>query len=112
MKPFHEDRVAEAIKDAYPERAVAIWRKLAEREISQAKPKAYEQAAGFLLCIRRVMHKTGQEGEWQTYLVGLRQTHYRKKSLMEILERFDRRQSNPPQKAAIQPELTVGESHE
>jgi uncharacterized Zn finger protein len=33
-----DDRVAEAVKKEYPDRAVAIWKKIAEGEIAQVKP--------------------------------------------------------------------------
>jgi uncharacterized Zn finger protein len=87
----NDDRVAEAIADAYPERAIAIWKTLAERQIARTEPKAYEEAASYLRKMRPVMERLGKEGEWQDYLAELRQTHARKRRLLETLDRLSGR---------------------
>jgi uncharacterized Zn finger protein len=83
---FQENEIARAIADTYPDRAIAIWKRLAEGMIAQAKPKAYETAAEFLRHVHRVLRKLGREKEWQSYLVELRQTNARKRRLLEILD--------------------------
>jgi len=88
---FQEDKVAEAIAEGYPDRAIAIWKKLAEGQIAQTQPKAYEVAAGFLRSMRRTSKKLGRGKEWQSYIAGLRQANARKRRLLEVLDSLDGR---------------------
>lgn len=88
---FQEDQVAKAIAEAYPDRAIAIWKKLAEGQIAQTQPKAYEVAAGFLRSMRRTFKKLGRDKEWQSYIAGLRQVNARKRRLLEVLDSLDGR---------------------
>ena len=83
---FQDDKFAEAVADRYPDRAVGIWKKLAEAQIALAKPKAYGAAAGYLRKVHRVLKKLGREEEWQGYLAQLREAHVRKRRLLEILD--------------------------
>ncbi|MDO8473148.1 MAG: hypothetical protein Q7T05_04945, partial [Dehalococcoidia bacterium] len=82
---FQDDRIAQAIAGSYPERAVGIWKKLAEDCIARTQPKAYEQAADYLLCVRNTLQTAGRGEEWCCYLAGLQQTNARKRRLIEIL---------------------------
>jgi len=88
---FQEDQVAKAIMEAYPDRAIAIWKKLAEGQIAQTQPKAYEVAAGFLRNMRRTFKKLGRDKEWQSYIARLRQANARKRRLLEVLDSLDGR---------------------
>jgi uncharacterized Zn finger protein len=83
---FQDDRVAKAIADRYPDRAVAIWKKAAETEIAHTKPSAYATAGEYLRKIRRVLDANGSGQEFAAYLTSLKQTHMRKRRLMEILD--------------------------
>jgi uncharacterized Zn finger protein len=83
---FAEDRIAEAVMEAYPDRAVAIWQHLAEKQIALTKPKAYEEAAGYLRKVHRIQKQLGKEQEWQSYLASLRRTNERKRRLVQILD--------------------------
>jgi uncharacterized Zn finger protein len=83
---FTEDRIAEAVVARYPERAVAIWKQLAEAQIAFTKPKAYDMAAGYLRKVGRVLKQQGKEQDWQGYLTALRRTHERKRRLVETLD--------------------------
>lgn len=88
---FQEDHVAKAIAEAHPDHAIAIWKKLAEGQIAQTQPKAYEVAAGFLRGMRRTLKKLGRDREWQGYIAGLRQVNARKRRLLEVLDGLDGR---------------------
>ncbi|MBI4296291.1 MAG: SWIM zinc finger domain-containing protein [Chloroflexi bacterium] len=88
---LQEDRIAQAIAEAYPERAVGIWKKLAEDCIAQTQPKAYQQAADYLLCVRNTLQTMEKETEWYGYLTGLRQKNARKRRLIETLDAIDKR---------------------
>ncbi|MDH4152970.1 MAG: hypothetical protein OEV01_04225, partial [Nitrospira sp.] len=82
---FIEDRIADAVVDTYPERAVTIWKQLAEEQIVLTKPKAYEVAAGYLRKVGRVLKQQGKERDWQDYLSTIRRAHERKRRLVEVL---------------------------
>jgi uncharacterized Zn finger protein len=83
---FTEDRIAEAVVAKYPERAVAIWKQLAEEQIALTKPKAYEAAADYLRKVGRVLKQQGKEQDWQGYLTVLRRAHERKRRFVETLD--------------------------
>ncbi|MFC2000597.1 SWIM zinc finger family protein [Chloroflexota bacterium] len=88
---FQEDKIAEAVADAYPDRAMNIWKKLAESQIAQTQPKAYEVAAGFLRNMCRTYKKLGRDSEWLSYLAQLRSANARKRKLLEILDSLTER---------------------
>ncbi len=106
-----EDVIAGAIVEAYPERALEIWKRLAESHIAETKPRAYEVAAGFMRSICRTLKKLDREQEWDKYLMELRQNNVRKRRLVEILNRFakpsvvDRRPATPPPGPQMNPLL-------
>jgi uncharacterized Zn finger protein len=81
-----DDKVARAIADRYPDRAVAIWKKMAGNLIAEVKPKAYEKAAVYLGKIQRVLKKKKKNKEWQKYILEIRHEHARKRKLLEILD--------------------------
>ena len=83
------DKVAEAVAAAQPDRAVAIWREMAEFRISLTQPASYEIAAQYLNKASRVWKEIGQETAWRDYLARLQEVHAKKKRLMEILGRLD-----------------------
>lgn len=85
----HDHLVSEAVAEAYPERAVAIWRQLAEAQIAQTNPRAYEEAAVYLRSIGRVRARQGRTEDWRQYLGQLRQAHRRKRRLLAILDQLE-----------------------
>ena len=80
-----EDRIAAAIRDHAPDRAVSIWQTLAEKLIAQVKPKSYVEAAKYLNKAEKVMMKEKRKKEWEEYMNSLKATHARKTRLMEVL---------------------------
>jgi len=84
-----EDRVATAVADHAPDRAAALWKQLAEREIAAVKPSAYEAAAGYLRKLSGLLKKLGREAEWIDYLARIRDVHRKKRRLMEILDTLE-----------------------
>ncbi|MGA9179292.1 MAG: hypothetical protein WBZ05_18795, partial [Desulfobacterales bacterium] len=81
-----EDKIAKALADDYPDRAVDIWKRLAANLIAQVKPKAYEKAAVHLNKIQRILKRQSKDKEWGIYLVNIRKEHARKIKLLEILD--------------------------
>jgi uncharacterized Zn finger protein len=88
---FREDDIAEALATRYPDRALAIWKKLAEKQIALTKPQAYETAAIYLRKVHGLLKKLKRESEWEDYLLTLRQANVRKMKFIEILSRLEDR---------------------
>lgn len=83
---FQEDKIAKALVDDYPDRAVDIWKRLAANLIAQVKPKAYEKAVVHLNRIQRTLKRQSKDKEWGIYLADIRKEHARKIKLLEILD--------------------------
>jgi len=81
-----DDKIAEAIKNHYPERALEIWKGIAEGEIAQTKVKAYQEASKYLKKIQRLSIQDEREKDWEDYVGQLRQANARKPRFMEILD--------------------------
>ena len=88
---FDEDRIAQAVVGAYPDRAIAMWKQIAETQIAQTNVRSYETAASYLRKIQPVLKKLKRESEWKAYLAGLRQANIRKPRCVEILDRLENR---------------------
>jgi len=88
---YQEDQVAEAVADDHPDRAIAIWKNVAEKQIALTKPKAYEAAAVYLKKAHSLLRKLKREEEWKDYLLKLRQANARKTKLIDILYRLEGR---------------------
>lgn len=80
------DRVATAIAPMYPERSLELWNKLIDAEVAATSPSHYEIAAGYLRKVRNLLKSLDRTPEWQTRLDSLRETHRRKRRLVEILD--------------------------
>ena len=85
----NEDEIATAVQTHAPDRAVAIWQKMAERLIAQVKPSAYQESAKYLRKAGAVMAWQKEKEKWDKYLLDLRETHARKRRLMEVLDGLD-----------------------
>jgi uncharacterized Zn finger protein len=88
---IHDDQIAEAIGQSYPDRALDIWKKLAEASIAQTQTRAYEQATAYLRKLRDLLKQLGRAREWQSYLTALRQVNARKRRLLELLDDLEGR---------------------
>ena len=84
-----DDEVADAIASTHPDRAVAIWKELAEQQIALVKPRAYQEAVPYLRQVRDVLTRSGRKGEWQEYLAALRQQNKRRPRCLEQLDRLE-----------------------
>lgn len=84
-------RLADAVAEQFPERAVELWLGTAERSIARTKPAAYSEAMVPLGKARDLLVKHGKKQVWDDCLAGIRDRHRRKRRLMEILDSFERR---------------------
>jgi len=84
---YHEtdNSVAEAVKSTHPDEALAIWKRVAEREIARIKPAAYKVAVAYLKKIRALYKKIKRTDDWNVYLSTLKQQHKAKRRLVEML---------------------------
>ncbi|MEA5089004.1 SWIM zinc finger family protein [Solidesulfovibrio sp.] len=81
-----DENVAAAVASHAPDRAIAIWKAMAEQEIARVKPSAYHEAAGYLRKVAKAIIREKREADWEQYLAGLRTEHCRKKRLLEVLD--------------------------
>ena len=80
-----DDAVATAIVHTYPDKAIAIWKKIAEGHIAQAKVGAYGEAVAYLKKVRKILDGLGRTAEWVDYLANLTEANKRKIRLVQML---------------------------
>ena len=80
--------VAEAIKSAYPDRAIAIWQETAESNIAQVQTSGYEAAVPHLRKMKNALTRAGRKQEWDEYLAALREENSRRPRCLEVLDRL------------------------
>ncbi len=78
--------VADAVAETHPRIALDIWRFIVDGLIAQVKPRAYEEAAGYLRHMYKVYQTTQRLADWQSLLLELRTEHKAKRRLMEVLD--------------------------
>jgi uncharacterized Zn finger protein len=81
-----EDDVATAIADVYPDKAVGIWKRIAESHISQTNVGEYKIGADYLRKVRKTLIKNGKTIAWDTYVASLREANRRKPRLVQTLD--------------------------
>lgn len=80
--------VAEAIKSAHPDRAIAIWQEAAEEQIAQVSTSGYEASVPYLRKMKDVLTRAGRKQEWDEYLAALREANHRRPRCLEVLDRL------------------------
>jgi uncharacterized Zn finger protein len=80
-----DDAVATAIVSAYPDKSIAIWKKIAEWYISQTNVGAYGEAMTYLKKVRKALEGLGKAAEWAAYLTTLSEANKRKTRLVQML---------------------------
>jgi uncharacterized Zn finger protein len=85
-----DERLAHAVTQSHPEVSLQIWQSKAERLIGQVKPKAYQEAAGYLRLMRKIYETTGRLPDWSALLKRLRVQHKAKRRLMEVLDGLEK----------------------
>ena len=80
--------VAEAIKSAHPERAIAIWKETAESNIARVSTSGYEAATPYLRKMKNALTRAGRKQEWEVYLASLREENKRRPRCLEVLGRL------------------------
>jgi uncharacterized Zn finger protein len=80
-----DEQLAQAVASSHPEMALQIWKNIADRLIGQVKPSAYQDAAVYLRCMRKVYEETGRLYDWKALIMRLRKEHKAKRRLQEVL---------------------------
>ncbi len=83
--------VARAVSATHPERAIEIYRSAAEGLIERKDPDAYVEAGRLLGCVRDLLHAMGRSSEWGRVVAGIRESHRRKRRLMEVLDGLEKK---------------------
>ena len=79
------DDVATAIAYRYPDRAIRIWKDIAEGLIAETNVGAYKEAAAYLKKVIKTLDGSGKLAEWAPYLAKLTEKNKRKTRLIQIL---------------------------
>lgn len=85
---FDSDRVAKAIKVAYPQRAIEIYRRKLDAHLRQASKSAYGTCAACLRSMRPIYKALDQEDYWKELLADIRHNYRNRPRLMEVLDRL------------------------
>jgi uncharacterized Zn finger protein len=85
----YADRVAAAVSESHPERALAIYRKKVDDNLQRAHISAYESVAAYLRKMRPLLKRLHQEDEWNNILTDIRARYRNRPRFIEILGRLD-----------------------
>ncbi|TAN44685.1 MAG: SWIM zinc finger domain-containing protein [Nitrospirae bacterium] len=80
-----DDAVADAIAQAYPDKAITIWKNLAEGLMAQTNVSSYSEAVKYLKKVRKKLEDISKASEWAVYLKDLTETNKRKTRLVQML---------------------------
>lgn len=80
-----DDRVADVIAIKYPEKAIDIWKTLAEKIIEMKNPERYHDAVMILIKVRDVSTKIGKSVEFSEYILHLKTEQLRKRRFIQEL---------------------------
>jgi uncharacterized Zn finger protein len=81
------EKVADAISNAHPDRALRLYREMAEHEMEVSRD--YPAAVRLLRKIRKTLEGWGRSADWQPLMAEVRATHRRKSSLMKQLDELE-----------------------
>ena len=79
--------VAEAVRRKHPERALEIWKGIAERHIATVQVTGYEAAAPYLRKVKDTLTRSRKTKLWEAYLESLRQQNKRRPRCLQVLDR-------------------------
>jgi uncharacterized Zn finger protein len=83
------DRVAAAVAESHPERALEIYRRRVDYNLQRAHVSAYESVAAYLRKMRPLLQSLHRESEWSQALADIRLRYRNRPRFMEILDKLD-----------------------
>ncbi len=81
-----ETRLAAAAERDFPDEAIAIYRRLADRFIAQRQRTSYKEAVKHLARVEAVLRATGRDAAWSETIAEIRQQHKTLRALREELD--------------------------
>ncbi len=81
-----EMRLARAAEEGFPDRAVGIYRRQADRAIEQRQRTSYRIAAQHLDRARETLVRHGREGDWTALIADVREQYKTLRALREELD--------------------------
>lgn len=87
----YADRVAAAVAETHPERALEIYQAALDAQLPHAQISAYESAASYLRKLRPIYEAVGRASEWTDLLASIRERYRTRPRFMEILDGIDGR---------------------
>jgi uncharacterized Zn finger protein len=76
--------VALLVHTQFPERALAIWKLLAENSFKDSP--SYPRSARYMQEIKSLMFTMNLQEKWRDYLENVRKEHWRRRNLMQVLK--------------------------
>ena len=80
-----DDKVAAAVQKTHPDVALRLLLRLAEAQIAQVQPSAYQTAGGYLRKMEEVYARENRLEEWRGLLARLRQENKRRPRMIDVL---------------------------
>ena len=87
----YADKVAAAVAESHPERAVEIYRSRIDENLTQANVSAYETVAAYLKKMRPIMKSLDHGWKWNELVTEIRANYRNRPRFMEILDRLEAR---------------------
>jgi uncharacterized Zn finger protein len=81
-------QVAKAAEEDYPGEAIRLYKSVIQKLIDGRGRENYQQAIDYMMRIRTLYQKQGQEVEWDAYITNLRNSN---KSLRALKDELDKR---------------------
>ena len=85
----YADRVAEAVAESHPDRALEIYRQRVDDNLQRAHVSAYEAVASYLRKMRPVLQTLHREAEWSQAIADIRLRYRNRPRFMDILGKLD-----------------------
>jgi hypothetical protein len=80
-------QVAKAAEEDYPGEAIRLYKSGIQKLIDGRGRENYKQATGFLMLVKILYQKQGQEPEWHAYISSLRNENKGQRALWEELDK-------------------------
>ena len=87
----YADRVAAAVADSHPDRALEIYRQRVDDHLQRAHVSAYEAVAAYLRKMHPILQSLHRDAEWTQTLAEIRLRYRNRPRFMEILDKLDSR---------------------
>ncbi len=84
--PQYGDRVAEAVSESHPERALEIYHRNIQLLLPQADQSSYSEIGSYLRKMKPIYKKLKREEDWQALVDGLRIEYRRRPRFVETLD--------------------------